>query len=89
MKQLNKGRRFVCDPIEANRTAFIVEESDVGETQDMYLGQDEYTFEPKDVGRLVEVIQNMSPGSMCWWFGSVFSDLRKQYADPFPYVKVE
>lgn len=89
MIQLNNGQRYVTDPFEALRIACLVGEDDVGETQSMYLGQHDYTFEKKDVGRLIEVIQNMSPGFVSWGFGSVFADLRDKYPDPFPYVKVE
>jgi hypothetical protein len=86
MKQLNQGQRFTTDPLEAIRTAFHVEQSDVGLTQGMYLGQHDYTFQADDVGRLVEVVQDMSPGFLSWGFGSVFADLRQQYPDPKPYV---
>lgn len=54
-----------------------------------YLGQYDYTFEQEDVGRLIEVVQDMSPGFMSWRFGSSFEDLRLQHPDPFPYVKEE
>lgn len=87
MNQLNEGQRFLTDPYEALRIAFLVEETDVGETLEMYLGQHDYTFEPKDVGRLIEVVQNYTPGFISWGFGSIFCDLRNQYPDPFPYAK--
>jgi hypothetical protein len=85
MKQLNNGRRYVTDPIDSSRIAFLVEAEDVGVTQEMYLGQYDYTFEPEDVGRLVEVVQDMSPGFMSWRFGSMFSDLTDQYPETRPY----
>lgn len=86
MKKLNSGRQYVTDPPEGKRTAFLVEEADVGKTQKNYLGQGPYTFQADDVGRLVEVIQNMSPGFMSWGFGSMFADLREQFPDPKPYM---
>lgn len=89
MNQLNDGDRFMTDPFECRRIAFLVEETDVGTTQPMYLGQMDYTFEPKDVGRLLEVVLDYSPGFMSWGFGSKFSELRKQYPNPFPYAKVD
>lgn len=89
MRQLNDGERFMTDPLECKRIAFLVEETDVGQTQEMYLGQQDYTFEPKDVGRLVEVVLDYSPGFMSWGFGSKFTELRQKYPDPFPYAKVE
>jgi len=89
MKVLNDGRQFVTDPMESLRTAALVEEEDVGSTMGQYLGQHDYTFEQKDVGRLIELIENMSPGFMSWGFGSIFSDLREKYPNPFPYVKEE
>lgn len=89
MKQVNQGRQYVTDHVDILRTAALVETDDVGSVLPMYLGQHDYTFEAKDVGRLIEVIQNFSPGFMSWGFGSIFSDLRDAYPDPFPYVKVE
>ena len=89
MNQLNDGQRYLTDPLDALRIAFLVEETDVGETLEMYLGQQDYTFEQKDVGRLIEVVQNYSPGFVSWGFGSIFDDLRQQYPNPFPYAKVE
>lgn len=89
MTPLNQGRRDVCDPIDVSRVAALVEESDVGSSLPMYLGQSEYTFEQKDVGRLIETVENMSPGFFSWGFGSRFSDLNEQYPNPFPYVKEE
>lgn len=89
MKQINNGKQHIADPPEVKRTAFLVEEEDVGSTIGQYLGQFDYTFEPKDVGRLLEVVQEMSPGFVSWNFGSLFTELRQQYPNPFPYVKVE
>ena len=85
MNPLNQGRQYVTDHVDVVRTAALVEDTDVGCVFPMYLGQHDYTFEAKDVGRLIEVIQEMSPGSMSWGFGSIFEDLRAQYPDPFPY----
>ena len=89
MNLLNEGQRFTTDPIEALRTAFLVQEEDVGSTMSQYLGSQDYTFVESDVGRLGELVQNMSPGFVSWRFGSIFTDLRKKYPDPTPYVKVE
>ena len=89
MNQLNDGDRYMTDPLDCKRIPFLVEETDVGTSQPMYLGQHDYTFEQKDVGRLVEVVLEYSPGFMSWGFGSIFDKLRKQYPDPFPYAKVE
>ena len=89
MLKLNEGQRYVTDPIEASRTAYLVETSDVGVSQSGYLGQSVYTFQEDDVGRLIEVIRNYSPGFFSWSFGSIFSDLRKQYPDPKPYQQAE
>lgn len=89
MKQLNEGRQYVTDHVDVVRTAVLVEHEDVGCTLPDYLGQYDYTFELKDVGRLLETIVNMSPGSFSWGFGSIFVDLRETYPDPFPYVKEE
>lgn len=86
MKPLNQGRQYTTDPVDVVRMALLVEESDVGTTLPMYLGQSDYTFEAKDVGRLIESVENMSPGFFSWGFGSIFDDLRKQYPDPFPYL---
>lgn len=86
MNQLNDGQRHVIDNLEATRIAFLVEEDDVGQTVPSYLGQSDYTFQPDDVGRLVEVVMEKSPGFQAWGFGSVFADLRKQYPDPKPYI---
>lgn len=86
MTPLNQGRQFVSDPAFCSRVAALVEESDIGSTLPQYLGQQDYTFEQKDVGRLIETVENMSPGFFSWGFGSIFSDLRKQYPDPFPYL---
>lgn len=89
MTPLNEGRQYVTDHVDVRRTAAIIDPEDVGCTMPMYLGQSDYTFEPKDVGRLIETIENMSPGFFSWGFGSIFADLRDKYPDPFPYVKVE
>ena len=86
MKKLGEPRRLVTDPIEVQRISFLVEETDVGKTQKMYLGQESYTFLPDDVGRLLEVVKNMSPGFMSWGFGSNFADLRELYPNPKPYM---
>lgn len=86
MNQLNDGRRHNCDNIEATRIAFLVEESDVGQSVPQYLGQTEYTFQADDVGRLIEVVMEKSPGFQAWGFGSVFMDLREKYPDPKPYI---
>lgn len=86
MNQLNDGRRHEIDNIEATRIAFLVEESDVGQSVPQYLGQTEYTFQADDVGRLVEVVMEKSPGFQAWGFGSVFADLRKQYPESKPYI---
>lgn len=86
MKKLGEPRRHEIDAIEVSRIAFLVEESDVGKTQKMYLGQAPYTFLPDDVGRLLEVVKNKSPGFMSWHFGSVFKDLRQQFPETKPYL---
>lgn len=88
MNQLNDGQRHTVDNIEAIRIAFLVEESDVGNTVPLYLGQTDYTFQPDDVNRLVEVVMEKSAGYQSWYFGSIFSDLRKQYPDSKPYIQV-
>ena len=77
----------MTDPVDASRTAYVVEESDIGKQQVNYLGYNQaYTFQKDDVGRLIEVVRNMSPGSVSWYFGSVFANLRNQYPDPKPYI---
>ena len=87
MKKIGEPRRHEIDAVEVQRIAFLVEESDVGKTQKMYLGRPEpYQFQPDDVGRLLEVVKNKSPGFMAWGFGSVFADLRKQYPETKPYI---
>lgn len=86
MKRIGEPRRFTTDELEVLRTAFLVEASDVGKSQPRYLGQTSYTFQEDDVGRLVEVVKNKSPGAMSWWFGSIFADLAFQYPDPKPYL---
>lgn len=87
MTPLNQGRQYITDPPSALRTAALVDPEDVGVTMSSYLGQHDYTFEEKDVGRLIEVVQNYSPGFVSWKFGSMFDDLREKYPDPFPYVQ--
>ena len=89
MIQINDGQRFVTDPLEATRIAFLVEESDVGTSFGSYLGQQDYTFSKDDVGRLGEIVMEMSPGFVSWRFGSIFCDLRKKYPDKTPYRIVE
>ena len=86
MKKVSKARRHEVDDEQVQRIAFLVEESDVGKTQKMYLGQQPYTFLADDVGRLLEVIKNVSPGFMSWKFGSIFPELRKQYPETKPYI---
>lgn len=81
--------KMVTDPVDAMRLSVIVEASDIGKTQPNYLGQGSYTFLPDDVGRLVEIVRNMSPGFTSWHFGSSFKELREKYPDPKPYVKEE
>lgn len=86
MKKVGEARRHEIDSIEVQRIPFLVEESDVGKSQKMYLGQSPYTFLPDDVGRLLEVVKNVSPGFMSWKFGSIFPYLRKQYPETKPYI---
>ena len=86
MQALNQGRQFVTDPPKVRRVAALVEAEDVGSTLPMYLGQSDYTFTKDDVGRLIETVEEMSPGSFSWRFGSIFTDLATQYPDPFPYL---
>lgn len=86
MQRLNEPQRTITDNIEAKRTAYLVEASDVGKTQGNYLGQSTYQFEEDDVGRLIEVVQNVTPGFVSWKFGSSFAELRNQYPDPKPYI---
>lgn len=86
MIALNQGRRFTTDPVDASRVAALIEEADVGMEMPMYLGQEDYVFKQEDVGRLIETVENMSPGFFSWHFGSIFDDLRDQYPDPFPYL---
>lgn len=85
MHQLNDGREHTVDEYPTRRIAFLVEEQDVGLVQDSYLGQESYTFKPEDVGRLLEVVVDKSPGFISWGFSSIFADLREKYPDPFPY----
>ena len=79
--------RLSSDPVDVVRLPVLVETSDVGKTQPNYLGQGSYTFLPDDVGRVVEITRNMSPGFTSWRFGSVFQEVREKYPDPKPYVK--
>ena len=57
-------------PDNSQRQAFAVEQGDVGQTRENYMGHNHgrYTFKPDDVGRVVEYIT--MPGYMCWCFGS-------------------
>lgn len=87
MKQLNDGRVFITDHLDVKRIAFLVEETDVGRVEPQYLGQQDYEFKPTDVGRLVEVVLDVSPGFVSWGFGSVFTDLREKYPDTQPYIE--
>lgn len=85
MLKLNEGQRYVTDPVDVVRTAYLVQEADVGVSSGGFQGAQTYTFQADDVGRLVEVVRNMSPGFMSWNFGSIFADLRKQYPETKPY----
>ena len=87
MIQVNEGLRHEVDNLDALRTAFLVETSDVGTSVPMYLGQSDYTFQADDVGRLLEVVTDKSPGFMSWAFGSIFKDLREAYPESKPYVR--
>lgn len=89
MLRLNDGRRHEIDEVEVKRIAYLVEASDVGKSQGMYLGQSDYVFLEDDVGRLIELVQNKSPGFVSWRFGSIFTDLSQQYPETKPYVKAE
>lgn len=86
MKKISDARRHEIDAPEVQRIGFVVEACDVGKTQSKYLGQESYTFQADDVGRLLEVVKNKSPGSMSWRFGSMFNDLKKQFPETKPYV---
>lgn len=86
MKKVSEARRFTTDEPEVKRTAYVVEEQDVGKTQKNYLGQEPYTFQADDVGRVLEVVQNKSPGSMSWRFGSMFNDITATYPESKPYL---
>jgi len=86
VRKVSEIRRHEIDDVDVQRTAYVIEEADVGKTQKMYLGQQPYTFLADDVGRLLEVVKNKSPGFMSWGFGSVFSDLRKQFPETKPYI---
>lgn len=86
MKKVGEARRHEVDEEQVQRIAFLVEESDVGKSQKMYLGQAPYTFLADDVGRLLEVVKNVSPGFMSWKFGSIFCDLRDKYPETKPYI---
>lgn len=88
MQQLNDGLRFTTDHVDVKRTAFLVEPEDVGNTIGQYLGQHDYTFEQKDVGRLVEIVQEFSPGYMSWGFGSIFAELNQQHPNTHPYIRL-
>lgn len=89
MSPINEGRRYITDPIDVLRSAFLVEGSDVGTTLEFFHGTKEYTFLPDDVGRLGEVITGMSEDSISWGFGSIFADLRAEYPETKPYAKAE
>jgi hypothetical protein len=86
VKKVSEIRRHEIDDIEVQRTAYLVEPTDVGKVQKMYLGQQPYTFLADDVGRLLEVVKNKSPGFMAWSFGSIFKDLRQEYPETKPYI---
>jgi len=86
VKKVSEARRHEVDEPEVQRIAYVVESGDVGKTQGKYLGQGSYTFQQDDVGRLLEVVKNKSPGSMSWRFGSLFSDLTTQYPETKPYI---
>lgn len=86
MKRISEPRRHEIDDLEVTRTAYVVEASDVGKSQGNYLGVHRYTFQQDDVGRLLEVIKEKSPGAMSWRFGSVFKDLAAQYPETKPYI---
>lgn len=86
MRKVSDARRFTTDEVEVTRTAFVVEAGDVGKTQKNYLGQSPYTFQEDDVGRLLEVVKNKSPGAMSWRFGSMFNDLTAQFPETKPYL---
>lgn len=86
MKALNQGRQYVTDDPQVRRVAALVEEEDVGCEMPMYLGQQDYTFTKNDVGRLIETVENVSPGFFSWSFGSIFKDLADKYPDPSPYL---
>lgn len=86
MRRISEPRRHEIDEVEVERIAYLVEASDVGKTQKLYLGQQSYTFQEDDVGRLLEVVKNKSPGAMSWRFGSMFKDLSAQYPETKPYI---
>lgn len=86
MLKVSQARRHEGDGEQVQRIAFVVEANDVGKSQKMYLGQQPYTFLADDVGRLLEVVKNVSPGFMSWKFGSIFADLREQYPETKPYI---
>lgn len=81
--------RDVTDDVAVKRIAVLVEASDVGKTQPNYLGQTSYTFAERDVGRLIEIVKNVSPGFTSWKFGTRFKELRDKYPDPYPYIAIE
>lgn len=89
MKKIGESRPIVTDSVDVKRIPYLVEASDVGKAQPKYLGNQSYMFQEDDVGRLIEVVLGMSPGSMSWWFGSNHKDLREKYPDPKPYCKGE
>lgn len=86
MRKVSEARRHEIDDVDVQRIAYVIEASDVGKTQKQYLGKQPYTFLADDVGRLLEVVKNKSPGFMSWGFGSIFADLRKQYPETKPYI---
>jgi hypothetical protein len=86
VRKVSEIRRHEIDDVEVQRIAYIIEETDVGKTQKMYLGQMPYTFLADDVGRLLEVVKNKSPGFMSWGFGSIFKDLRQEHPETKPYI---
>lgn len=86
MRKVSEPRRFTTDEVEVSRVAYVVEASDIGKTQKNYLGQEPYTFQEDDVGRLLEVVKNKSPGAMSWRFGSMFNDLVAEYPETKPYL---
>lgn len=86
MRKVSDARRHQVDEVEVTRVAYVVEASDVGKTQKNYLGQGPYTFQADDVGRVLEVVKNKSPGAMSWRFGSMFNDITAQFPETKPYI---